>query len=148
MKFSSKQKDLYEQTARPLVDSVLEGFNGTIFAYGQTGTGKTFTMEGIRSQPELRGIIPSSFAHIFDSIKNGESREFLVRASYLEIYNVNLIRSFNGVKSRRFSRKVFVIFFRKIKINVYNYKNIPKKVYMFMTLVHSLRKICKKSNML
>ncbi len=45
-KFSSKQKDLYEQTARTLVDSVLEGFNGTIFAYGQTGTGKTFTMEG------------------------------------------------------------------------------------------------------
>ena len=44
--FSSKQKDVYEQTARPLVDSVLEGFNGTIFAYGQTGTGKTFTMEG------------------------------------------------------------------------------------------------------
>ncbi len=46
IKFSSKQKDLYEQTARTLVDSVLEGFNGTIFAYGQTGTGKTFTMEG------------------------------------------------------------------------------------------------------
>jgi Cdc6-like AAA superfamily ATPase len=44
--FSSKQKDVYEQTARALVDSVLEGFNGTIFAYGQTGTGKTFTMEG------------------------------------------------------------------------------------------------------
>lgn len=45
--FSSKQKDVYEQTVRPLVDSVLEGFNGTIFAYGQTGTGKTFTMEGL-----------------------------------------------------------------------------------------------------
>ena len=45
-KFSSKLKDLYEQTARTLVNSVLEGFNGTIFAYGQTGTGKTFTMEG------------------------------------------------------------------------------------------------------
>ncbi len=46
IKNSSTQKDLYEQTARTLVDSVLEGFNGTIFAYGQTGTGKTFTMEG------------------------------------------------------------------------------------------------------
>jgi kinesin family protein 3/17 len=68
---------------------VLEGFNGTIFAYGQTGTGKTFTMEGIRSQPELRGIIPSSFAHIFDAISHTKSRQFLVRASYLEIYNVN-----------------------------------------------------------
>ena len=46
MKFSSEQKNVYEQTARTLVDSVMEGFNGTIFAYGQTGTGKTFTMEG------------------------------------------------------------------------------------------------------
>ncbi|CAF4329916.1 unnamed protein product [Adineta steineri] len=44
--WNSKQRDVYEQTARPLVDSVIEGFNGTIFAYGQTGTGKTFTMEG------------------------------------------------------------------------------------------------------
>ena len=67
--FSSKQRDVYEQTARALVDSVLQGFNGTIFAYGQTGTGKTFTMEGVRSQVELRGIIPSSFAHIFESIR-------------------------------------------------------------------------------
>lgn len=41
---------------------------GTIFAYGQTGTGKTFTMEGVRSTPELRGIIPNSFAHIFGHI--------------------------------------------------------------------------------
>ncbi|CAF2222880.1 unnamed protein product [Rotaria magnacalcarata] len=88
--WNSKQKDVYEQTARALVDSVLEGFNGTIFAYGQTGTGKTFTMEGIRSQPELRGIIPSSFAHIFDSISRSTSRQFLVRASYLEIYNESI----------------------------------------------------------
>lgn len=44
--FSSKQQELYDETFRPLVDSVLDGFNGTIFAYGQTGTGKTFTMEG------------------------------------------------------------------------------------------------------
>lgn len=43
---SSKQQELYDETFRPLVDSVLNGFNGTIFAYGQTGTGKTYTMEG------------------------------------------------------------------------------------------------------
>lgn len=41
---------------------------GTVFAYGQTGTGKTFTMEGARDKPELRGIIPNSFAHIFGHI--------------------------------------------------------------------------------
>lgn len=44
--FSSKQIDLYEETFRGLVESVLDGFNGTVFAYGQTGTGKTFTMQG------------------------------------------------------------------------------------------------------
>ena len=44
--FSSKQRDLYEETFRDLVENVLSGFNGTIFAYGQTGTGKTFTMQG------------------------------------------------------------------------------------------------------
>ena len=44
--FSSKQRDLYDETFRDLVDNVLSGFNGTIFAYGQTGTGKTFTMQG------------------------------------------------------------------------------------------------------
>lgn len=52
---SSKQRDLYDETFRPLVESVLAGFNGTIFAYGQTGTGKTYTMEGICSNlPPIR----------------------------------------------------------------------------------------------
>ncbi|XP_054872642.1 kinesin-like protein KIF3A isoform X2 [Amphiprion ocellaris] len=84
----SKQLDVYNLTARPIIDSVLEGYNGTIFAYGQTGTGKTFTMEGMRAVPELRGIIPNSFAHIFGHIAKAEGdTRFLVRVSYLEIYN-------------------------------------------------------------
>jgi hypothetical protein len=41
---------------------------GTVFAYGQTGTGKTFTMSGIPTDPTLRGVIPNSFQHIFDRI--------------------------------------------------------------------------------
>jgi kinesin family protein 11 len=43
---SAQQKDLYDQAVVPIVNEVLEGFNCTIFAYGQTGTGKTYTMEG------------------------------------------------------------------------------------------------------
>ncbi len=43
-----------------------------MFAYGQTGTGKTFTMEGVRDKPELRGIIPNSFAHVFGHISKLE----------------------------------------------------------------------------
>ena len=83
-----KQVDVYNRVARPIVNNVLEGYNGTIFAYGQTGTGKTFTMEGDRTVPELKGIIPNSFAHIFGHIaKSGDEKNFLVRVSYLEIYN-------------------------------------------------------------
>ena len=71
-----------------IADSVLEGFNGTIFAYGQTGAGKSFTMEGAQDPPELQGIIPNSFKHIFEEIAvGGDKRQFLIRASYLEIYN-------------------------------------------------------------
>ncbi|XP_042203574.1 kinesin-like protein KIF3A [Homarus americanus] len=84
----SKQVDVYNLAARPIVENVLEGYNGTIFAYGQTGTGKTYTMEGVRSVSELKGIIPNSFAHIFGHIaKAEEDKKFLVRVSYLEIYN-------------------------------------------------------------
>ncbi|CAN9515907.1 unnamed protein product [Ophioblennius macclurei] len=84
--WNSKQLDLYDETFRPLVDSVLLGFNGTIFAYGQTGTGKTYTMEGVRNDPERRGVIPNSFEHIFTHISRSQNQQYLVRASYLEIY--------------------------------------------------------------
>ncbi|KAI1897691.1 hypothetical protein AGOR_G00085890 [Albula goreensis] len=83
---SSKQSDLYDETVRPLIDSVLLGFNGTIFAYGQTGTGKTYTMQGLWMDPEKRGIIPNSFEHIFTHISRSQNQQYLVRASYLEIY--------------------------------------------------------------
>lgn len=83
---SSSQKDLYDETFRPLVESVLQGYNGTIFAYGQTGTGKTYTMEGVAKDPEKQGLIPRSFEHIFSHIAQSRDRQYLVRASYLEIY--------------------------------------------------------------
>uniref|UniRef100_A0A8C6MNF2 Kinesin-like protein n=1 Tax=Mus spicilegus TaxID=10103 RepID=A0A8C6MNF2_MUSSI len=84
--WNAKQFELYDETFRPLVDSVLQGFNGTIFAYGQTGTGKTYTMEGVRGDPEKRGVIPNSFDHIFTHISRSQNQQYLVRASYLEIY--------------------------------------------------------------
>ena len=84
----SKQKDIYDETAAPIVDGVLQGYNGTIFAYGQTGAGKTFTMEGVANEPHLRGIMPNAFRHIFQAIaaNKEEGKQFLVSASYLEIY--------------------------------------------------------------
>ncbi|XP_031717460.1 kinesin-like protein KIF3C isoform X2 [Anarrhichthys ocellatus] len=84
---NSKQGDLYDESVRPLIDSVLAGFNGTIFAYGQTGTGKTYTMQGAWMDPEKRGVIPNAFDHIFTHISRSQSdKQYLVRASYLEIY--------------------------------------------------------------
>ena len=95
----SVQKDLYLETFAPLVNSVLEGFNGTIFAYGQTGAGKTFTMEGVKGDPELEGVIPRSFHHIFDRISNApEDERYLVRASYLEIYQEEIRDLLSKVK--------------------------------------------------
>ncbi|XP_045781848.1 kinesin-like protein KIF3A isoform X2 [Maniola jurtina] len=85
---NTTQMDIYVQTASPIVEQVLRGYNGTIFAYGQTGTGKTYTMAGSNSAPELRGIIPNSFAHIFSHIATAKDDEkFLVCVTYLEIYN-------------------------------------------------------------
>eukprot|EP00392_Amoebophrya_sp_AT5.2_P003735 g3740.t1 len=86
---SSTQVGIYDETASIIVDSVLDGYNGTVFAYGQTGTGKTFTMVGVLEVEELVGMIPRAFEHIFRHIDTSgdKTTQFLVRASYLEIYN-------------------------------------------------------------
>ncbi|XP_027000941.2 kinesin-like protein KIF3B [Tachysurus fulvidraco] len=103
--WNSKQVDLYDETFRPLVESVLLGFNGTIFAYGQTGTGKTYTMEGVRSDPEKRGVIPNSFEHIFTHISRSQNQQYLVRASYLEIYQEEVRDLLAKDQSRRLELK-------------------------------------------
>lgn len=84
---NTSQEVVYEETASPIVEGVLEGFNGTIFAYGQTGTGKTYSMDG-KNHGEHRGIMPRAFDHIFEYIDaNSDSHEFLVTITYVEIYN-------------------------------------------------------------
>ena len=84
----ASQREIYDTVAFPIVDSIFQGYNGTVFAYGQTGCGKTFTMMGIIDNPDLKGIIPNAFSHIFGFIKTeGESKKFLVRCSFVEIYN-------------------------------------------------------------
>lgn len=62
----------------------MEGYHGTVFAYGMTGTGKTFSMQGTRDSP---GVIPLAITDIFSYIRETPHREFLLRVSYLEIYN-------------------------------------------------------------
>ncbi|RUS30322.1 P-loop containing nucleoside triphosphate hydrolase protein [Jimgerdemannia flammicorona] len=81
----SDNKDLYERSVQDLVRSTMEGFNGTVFAYGQTASGKTFVSTyGIDEQP---GVIPQAVDDVFTYIREAPNREFLLRVSYLEIYN-------------------------------------------------------------
>eukprot|EP00887_Chlorella_sp_A99_P003761 scaffold7.g3761.t1 len=85
----ASQAEVYDATTRRIVDSVLAGYNGTVFAYGQTGTGKTHTMEG--GAGEAAGIIPRAFDHLFAAIQGAPGGvTFLVRASMLEIYNEDI----------------------------------------------------------
>ncbi|GFS78714.1 centromere-associated protein E [Nephila pilipes] len=77
---------VYEEFCSPIVKSVIDGFNGTIFAYGQTSSGKTFTMLGDNDKNVL-GIIHFTISEIFNLIQNMPEREFLLRVSYMEIYN-------------------------------------------------------------
>lgn len=81
---SDNNSRVYDSIAKRLVRRVMEGYHGTVFAYGMTGTGKTFSMQGTASSP---GVIPLAITDIFSYIRETPSREFLLRVSYLEIYN-------------------------------------------------------------
>ena len=84
----TSQERLYETAVAPMVDEVLQGFNCTVFAYGQTGTGKTHTMTGDMSSPEGAGVIPRAVGHIFRYLDGLSGvNEFTVKCSFLELYN-------------------------------------------------------------
>ncbi|KAG4385143.1 hypothetical protein GLYMA_12G038600v4 [Glycine max] len=76
--------EVYEVAAKPVVKAAMEGVNGTVFAYGVTSSGKTHTMHGDQYSP---GIIPLAIKDVFSIIQDTPGREFLLRVSYLEIYN-------------------------------------------------------------
>uniref|UniRef100_A0A8C5I8H4 Kinesin-like protein n=1 Tax=Gouania willdenowi TaxID=441366 RepID=A0A8C5I8H4_GOUWI len=87
--FSSNttQEQVYNACAQKIVKDVLEGYNGTIFAYGQTSSGKTHTMEGYLHDTEAMGIIPRIVQDIFNYIYSmDENLEFHIKVSYFEIY--------------------------------------------------------------
>lgn len=83
----TQQETVYKHAAQPIVKDVLTGFNGTIFAYGQTASGKTHTMEGVLHDPSMSGIIPRIVDDIFNHIyAMDESIEFHIKVSYFEVY--------------------------------------------------------------
>ncbi|KAL9225658.1 hypothetical protein vseg_001554 [Gypsophila vaccaria] len=81
---TSPNSRVYELLTKDIIHAAVEGFNGTVFAYGQTSSGKTFTMNGSENDP---GIIHRAIKDVFDKIQKNDEREFLVRVSYMEIYN-------------------------------------------------------------
>ncbi|KAH0929972.1 hypothetical protein HID58_015699 [Brassica napus] len=92
---TSQQKDLYHQAVSPIVFEVLDGYNCTIFAYGQTGTGKTYTMEGGARKkngeiPSDAGVIPRAVKQIFDILEAQSAAEYSLKVSFLELYNEEL----------------------------------------------------------
>ncbi|KAL0383458.1 UNVERIFIED_CONTAM: Kinesin-like protein KIN-7O [Sesamum calycinum] len=79
-----KTQDVYRARTRDIVAAAVRGFNGTVFAYGQTSSGKTHTMRGSKSE---LGVIPLAVHDLFNIIQQEMDREFLLRMSYMEIYN-------------------------------------------------------------
>lgn len=84
---NATQEKVYNEAAKSIVSDVLCGYNGTIFAYGQTSSGKTHTMEGVIGDPAKQGIIPRIVNDIFNHIyAMEENLEFHIKVSYFEIY--------------------------------------------------------------
>ncbi|CAK9807339.1 Kinesin-like protein Klp61F [Anthophora plagiata] len=137
---SSKQIEVYNIVVNPLLDQVLAGYSCTVFAYGQTGTGKTFTMEGINSDSTLHwqsdssaGIIPRSLSHLFDKLQSLEAQEYTIRVSFLELYNEDLFDLLapndDGSKIRLYedtSKKGAVIIHGLEEVTVHNKSEVYK----------------------
>ncbi|XP_010920785.2 kinesin-like protein KIN-5B [Elaeis guineensis] len=86
-----QQRSVYDHAIAPIVNDVLEGFNCTVFAYGQTGTGKTYTMEGGMKHKggDLSadaGVIPRAVRHIFDTLE-AQKADYNMKVTFLELYN-------------------------------------------------------------
>ncbi|GLT38881.1 hypothetical protein SLA2020_130990 [Shorea laevis] len=87
----AQQRTIYDQAVVPIVNEVLDGFNCTVFAYGQTGTGKTYTMEGgMRNKggdlPAEAGVIPRAVRQIFDTLE-AQNADYSMKVTFLELYN-------------------------------------------------------------
>ncbi|CAO1400372.1 unnamed protein product [Diamesa serratosioi] len=117
---SSNNDTIYSDICYSLVESVLEGYNSTIFAYGQTGCGKSYTMQGpvlstlldnhLAETKHLQsaknnGIISDSFEHLFEAISVSNEIRYLVLVSYLEIYNENVRDLLNNDASNNLKLK-------------------------------------------
>ncbi|KAG4107703.1 kinesin-domain-containing protein [Neocallimastix lanati (nom. inval.)] len=84
---NASQECIYDECGVPILKSLIDGYNGTILAYGQTGAGKTYTMTGTTENYVHRGLIPRIISQLYKEIANKTQMAITVRISYLEIYN-------------------------------------------------------------
>lgn len=133
------QQEIYEITAKPLISNVLSGYNGTVFAYGQTSSGKTHTMEvsfflkfnmlilifqGVVGDQVFQGIIPRAVKDLFEQISAADpSINFSVIVSYFEIYNVRIL-----LFSKTF---LIILFFRNVFATCWT---VSRFVFLFEVL--------------
>jgi len=105
------QTEVYAHAIEPIVAETLEGFNCTVFAYGQTGTGKTHTMEGDDASSETRlgssdgvaetaGIVPRALRQIFSHLETQSETEYSVRCTFLELYNEEITDLLSPLESK------------------------------------------------
>lgn len=126
----STNYDVFDDIVRPIIDRGVQGFNGTVFAYGQTASGKTYTMSGDQSNP---GIIPLAINYMFSVMNSSTSREYLLRYfSKLILIVIYVFKLFLLVRKNLF-------IFRASYVEIYNekvidllekkhHKNHPRKI--------------------
>ncbi|XP_071184960.1 kinesin-like protein KIF9 isoform X2 [Salvelinus alpinus] len=85
------QEEVYGRVGRGVVLGALEGYNGTVMCFGQTGAGKTYTMTGATESYKQRGIIPRALQEVFHEVEQRSDHAFSVHLSFLEIYNETLV---------------------------------------------------------
>ncbi|KAI8922216.1 P-loop containing nucleoside triphosphate hydrolase protein [Powellomyces hirtus] len=88
---NASQEAVYDECVNSVMKGLLDGYNGTIMAYGQTGAGKTFTMTGASENYKHRGLIPRSISQVFREINDRPQLSYTARISYIEIYNEQMV---------------------------------------------------------
>ncbi|EDS36967.1 kinesin-II 95 kDa subunit [Culex quinquefasciatus] len=130
-------RELFDRVCRPVLLASLNGINGTIFAYGQTSSGKTYTMMGDETEP---GVVPLAAREIFREIELNKDRQFLIRVGYIEIYNEKIFDLLD--RSNNANLKVFENSCGDVSVN---YKemitNCPEQVMQHLEEGNKVKRI-------
>eukprot|EP01061_Rhynchopus_euleeides_P030161 TRINITY_DN5019_c0_g1_i13.p1 TRINITY_DN5019_c0_g1~~TRINITY_DN5019_c0_g1_i13.p1 ORF type:complete len:1737 (+),score=885.94 TRINITY_DN5019_c0_g1_i13:117-5327(+) len=141
----STQEDIFQEVAKPSLMHVLKGYTAAIMCYGQTGTGKSFTMSNTRLGQE--GIIPRSAGFLFDLIEQTKTKEYTLTAHFVQIYRDHLS---DLMKENQAEAKVDIRFDTKKGVEIMNCTNIPvpsKAAFLEMYKEGDARRIVRPTKM-